>query len=75
MLQAYKIAFFEIVDLPLIRYIAEKGKPIILSTGMATLAEIDEAVRIIGETGNDQIALLKCTSGNARVPIPHLRKI
>jgi len=76
---AYKIASFEIVDLPLIRYIAEKGKPIILSTGMATLAEIDDAVRTIRETGNNQIALLKCTSAYPAPPeemnlrtIPHL---
>ena len=76
---AYKIASFEIVDLPLIRYIARQGKPIILSTGMATLAEIDEAVRTIREAGNDQIALLKCTSAYPAPPeemnlrtIPHL---
>ncbi|HOB43297.1 MAG TPA: pseudaminic acid synthase [Bacillota bacterium] len=76
---AYKVASFEIVDLPLIRYIAEQGKPIILSTGMATLAEIDEAVRIIREAGNNQIALLKCTSAYPAPPeemnlrtIPHL---
>jgi pseudaminic acid synthase len=76
---AYKIASFEIVDLPLIRYIAEQGKPIILSTGMATLAEIDEAVRTIREAGNNQIALLKCTSAYPAPPeemnlrtIPHL---
>jgi N-acetylneuraminate synthase len=59
---AYKIASFEIVDHPLIKRVAQTGKPIIMSTGMATLAEIDEAVRIIRETGNNQIALLKCTS-------------
>lgn len=76
---AYKIASFEIVDLPLIRYIADQGKPIILSTGMATLAEIDDAVRTIRETGNNQIALLKCTSAYPAPPeemnlrtIPHL---
>lgn len=76
---AYKVASFEIVDLPLIRYIAEQGKPIILSTGMATLAEIDDAVRTIREAGNDQIALLKCTSAYPAPPeemnlktIPHL---
>ena len=59
---AHKIASFEIVDLPLVRRIAATGKPIILSTGMATLAEIDEAVGVIRDTGNDQLALLKCTS-------------
>jgi pseudaminic acid synthase len=59
---AYKIASFEIVDIPLIKRVASIGKPIIMSTGMATLAEIDEAVRTIRETGNNQIALLKCTS-------------
>ena len=59
---AHKIASFEIVDLPLIRRIAETAKPIILSTGMATLAEIDEAVSVIRGAGNDQLALLKCTS-------------
>jgi len=76
---AYKIASFEIVDLPLVRYIAQKGKPIIMSTGMATLAEIEEAVTTIRETGNEQIALLKCTSAYPALPeemnlrtIPHL---
>jgi len=76
---AYKIASFEIVDLPLVRYIAQKGKPIIMSTGMATLAEIEEAVTAIRETGNEQIALLKCTSAYPALPedmnlrtIPHL---
>lgn len=59
---AYKVASFEIVDLPLLRRIAQTGKPIIMSTGMATLAEIDEAVRTIREAGGSQLALLKCTS-------------
>jgi len=59
---AYKVASFEIVDLPLIRRIAGTGKPIIMSTGMATLSEIDEAVRTAREAGATQIALLKCTS-------------
>ncbi len=59
---AYKVASFELVDLPLLRRVAQTGKPVILSTGMATLAEIDEAVRTIREAGGRQLALLKCTS-------------
>lgn len=59
---AYKIASFELVDLPLIRYAARTGKPLILSTGMATLAEIEEALRTAREAGATQLALLKCTS-------------
>ena len=77
--QAHKIASFEIVDQALIRRIAQTGKPIIMSTGMATLAEIDEAVNVIRDTGNDQVALLKCTSAYPAPPeemnlltIPHL---
>lgn len=58
----YKIASFELVDIPLIRYVASKGKPIIMSTGMSTLAEIDEAVRTIRAEGNNEIALLRCAS-------------
>ncbi len=58
----YKIASFEIVDIPLIKYIASKGKPIIISTGIATLSDIEEAVNICKSVGNDQIILLKCTS-------------
>ncbi len=58
----HKIASFECVDLPLLRKIARTGKPIIMSTGMATLAEIDEAVRTLRGAGNVQLALLKCTS-------------
>ena len=59
---AYKVASFEITDIPLIEYIASKGKPVIISTGIATLAEIEEAVNACKRIGNDQIALLKCTS-------------
>lgn len=61
-MEFYKIASFELVDIPLIEYIASKGKPIIMSTGMSNLAEIDEAVRTIRRTGNDDIALLWCAS-------------
>ncbi len=59
---AYKIASFEITDLPLIEYAATKGKPMIISTGIATLCEIQEAVDTCKKVGNDQIVLLKCTS-------------
>jgi pseudaminic acid synthase len=59
---AYKIASFEITDIPLIEYVALKGKPIIISTGIADLEDIDLAVETCRKAGNDQIALLKCTS-------------
>jgi len=59
---AYKIASFEITDIPLIEYVASKGKPVIMSTGIATKEEIDNAVAACRKSGNDQIALLKCTS-------------
>ena len=59
---AYKIASFEITDLPLIEYVASKGKPLIISTGIAKLSEIEEAIDVCKKTGNDQIILLKCTS-------------
>lgn len=58
----YKIASFELVDLPLIRYVASKKKPMIMSTGMSTLGEIEAAVKTAKEAGNDQIALLRCAS-------------
>lgn len=60
---ALKIASFEIVDTPLIRYAAAKGKPLIISTGMATVAEIDDAIRAAREGGAESIALLRCNSG------------
>ena len=59
---AYKVASFEITDTPFIEYTASKGKPIIISTGIATLNEIKEAVNSCKKSGNKQIALLKCTS-------------
>jgi N-acetylneuraminate synthase len=59
---AYKIASFEIVDLPLLRRVAATRKPVILSTGMATWEEIDEALRTLRDAGSGPIALLKCTS-------------
>lgn len=59
---AYKVASFEITDISLIKYIAEKGKPIIISTGVATIQEIQDAVNICKSVGNEQIILLKCTS-------------
>ncbi|QEE16028.1 pseudaminic acid synthase [Promethearchaeum syntrophicum] len=61
-IEFYKIASFELNDLPLIKYIAEKGKPIIISTGMATLGEIEEALNVIKQQKNDQVCLLKCSS-------------
>jgi len=65
---AYKIASFEIVDLPLLRKVARTGKPVILSTGMSTLKEIDEALRTLAQAGADRIALLKCTSAYPALP-------
>lgn len=59
---AYKIASFEITDIPLIEYVASKGKPIIISTGIASLEDIELAVKSCLDVGNDEIALLKCTS-------------
>lgn len=59
---AYKIASFEITDYELIRYTASKGKPIIISTGIATIDEIQDAIDICRNVGNNDIVLLKCTS-------------
>ena len=58
----YKIASFEITDIPLIEYTASKHKPMIISTGIATLQEIEEAVAVCKKVGNYDITLLKCTS-------------
>jgi N-acetylneuraminate synthase len=76
---AFKIASFEAIDLPLIAYVARKGKPMIISTGMANLGEINDAVRTARENGCDQLVLLHCVSSypapdettNLRT-IPHL---
>jgi len=59
---AHKVASFELVDIPLIQWMSRTGKPLIMSTGMATVEEIDEALRCARDAGATQIALLKCTS-------------
>ncbi|WP_296863844.1 pseudaminic acid synthase [Thermosyntropha sp.] len=78
----YKIASFENTDLPLIKKVASTGKPMIISTGMATVAEIDETVRTARENGCKDIILLKCTSTYPASPedtnlltIPHMKEL
>ncbi len=65
---AYKLASCELVDIPLVKYIARTGKPLIISTGMATLEEIDEALAAARDAGAVSVALLKCTSAYPAPP-------
>lgn len=77
----YKIASFELIDTQLVKRVAQTGKPVIMSTGMATISEIETAVNVVRGEGNNQIILLKCTStypakasNTNLLTIPHLRE-
>ena len=80
-MEFYKIAYFELVDIPLIEYVASKGKPIIMSTGMGSLGEIEDAVNAIKKY-NCPLALLKCSSAYPAIPdsmnlktIPNMKEL
>lgn len=60
--EQFKVASYELVDIPLLRFVAKKNKPILLSTGMGSIDEIGEAVDVLREEGNDDIVLLRCCS-------------
>lgn len=64
----YKIASFEITDIPLIEYVASKGKPVIISTGIADLSDIELAIKTCHKAGNTDITILKCTSAYPAAP-------
>jgi pseudaminic acid synthase len=80
--QAYKIASFENTDHPLLKKVASTGKPVIMSTGLATIADLDESVRVLAENGCKDLILLKCTSTYPASPentnllsIPHMSSL
>lgn len=64
----YKVASFEVTHIPFLKYLASKDKPIIMSTGLASLGEIEEAVKAIRSQGNNKLALLKCSSAYPAIP-------
>src|SRR5471030_2699801 len=79
---AYKIASFENTDLPLLKKVASKGKPVIISTGAASIANLDEAANTLRRNGAGEMIFLKCTSTYPATPenshvrtIPHLREL